>query len=94
MKTLSGWKEIAAHVHQAVRTVQRWEHLGLPVRRVGAGKRAPVIAFAEELDAWEKIAPTRLLNEIEELKTHVTSLQAEVASLKSELKSQKKVGRR
>ena len=58
MKTLSGWKEIAAHMNQGVRAVQRWVRLGLPVHRVGMGKRAPVIGLAEELDAWKSRAKT------------------------------------
>lgn len=84
MKTISGWKEIAIHMNQGLRTVQRWEHLGLPVHRVGKGKRAPVVAFAEELDAWERGIP-RLVDEIRELKSKVTSLEAEIVSLKGEV---------
>ena len=87
MKTLSGWKEIAVHMHQGVRTVQRWERLGLPAHRIGKGKRAPVVAFAEELDAWERIAPRRLIEDIQELKNQVAALQAEVRSLKRGRKS-------
>src|ERR1041385_8288641 len=51
--TLQGWKEVAAELKRAVRTVQRWEHdLGLPVRRVGRGRRSPVLAFKYELESW------------------------------------------
>ena len=82
MRPLSGWKEIATHLNQGLRTAQRWERLGLPIHRMGKGKRAPVIAFAEELDAWEHAAPRRLLDEIQELKNQVGSLQAELRSLK------------
>jgi hypothetical protein len=85
MKTLSGWKEIAAHMHQGLRTVQRWERLGLPVHRVGGGKRAPVIGFAEELEAWRQMAPRRLLDEISELKHQVAALQTQVESMKAAL---------
>jgi hypothetical protein len=50
---LNTWKEIAAHLHRGVRTVQRWEAtLGMPVRRLGATPRAPVVAFQHELDGW------------------------------------------
>ncbi len=50
---LNGWKEIANHVQRGLRTVQRWERdLGFPVRRVGEGARAPVLAASEELDQW------------------------------------------
>ncbi len=74
-------------MRQGVRTVQRCERLGLPVHRVGKGKRAPVIAFAEELDAWERTAPSRLIEDIQELKNQVAALQAEVRSLKRRRKS-------
>ncbi len=49
---LNSWKEIAAYLGRGVRTVQRWEKYGLPVRRVGNGFRAPVIADVSELDCW------------------------------------------
>jgi hypothetical protein len=49
---LNGWKEISKHVQRGLRTVQRWEHLGLPVRRITSGARSPVIARSEELDQW------------------------------------------
>jgi uncharacterized protein YlxW (UPF0749 family) len=84
MKPLSGWKQIAVHLNQGVRTVQRWEILGLPVHRMGKGKRAQVIAFAEEPEAWERTASRRLLDEIQDLKNQVAKLQAEVRSLKAE----------
>jgi hypothetical protein len=51
--TLQSWKEIASELKRGVRTVQRWEReLGLPVRRVGTGPRAPVFAFKDELHSW------------------------------------------
>lgn len=37
-----------------VRTVQRWEKLGMPVRRPVRGTRSRVVAISEELDAWIK----------------------------------------
>ena len=49
---LTGWKEISAHVRFGLRTVQRWERLGLPVKRVSDKRRSPVVADSEELDAW------------------------------------------
>ena len=54
---LNTWKEIAAHLHRGVRTVQRWEAtLGMPVRRLGTTPRAPVLAFQNELDAWRTVS--------------------------------------
>jgi hypothetical protein len=49
---LNSWKEIAAHMNRGVRTVQRWEKEGLPIRRIGKGKRAPVFALTVEIDTW------------------------------------------
>ncbi len=49
---LKGWKEISKHLGCAVRSAQRWEGLGLPVRRPSAHQRSAVLALAEELDAW------------------------------------------
>jgi hypothetical protein len=53
IKTLQSWKEIARYIGRAVRTVQRWELFGLPVRRLpGESSKNPVYAIAHELDAW------------------------------------------
>ena len=49
---LNGWKEIAGHLGRGVRTVQRWEQLGLPVRRPNSKLRSAVICTSEDLDAW------------------------------------------
>lgn len=48
---LNGWKEIAGHLGRGVRTVQRWELLGLPVRRPNSKLRSAVICTSEDLDA-------------------------------------------
>jgi hypothetical protein len=54
-KRLSSWKEIAAHLERAERTVKRWEsERGLPVHRIPGGARGSVYAFSEELDIWLK----------------------------------------
>jgi hypothetical protein len=49
---LNSWKEIAMYLGRGVRTAQRWEQFGLPVRRVAPGPRASVIAHANEIDQW------------------------------------------
>ena len=49
---LSGWKEIAQYLRCGVRTAQRWQSKGLPVRRAYPGPRAPVLAVSEEIDVW------------------------------------------
>ena len=50
---LRGWKEIANHLGYSVRTVQRWESLGIPVYRLRQGSpRSPVMADSTRLDIW------------------------------------------
>ena len=51
-RVLSGWKEIAAYLGRGVRTVQRWEILGLPVRRPNAHLRSAVLTTTAEIDLW------------------------------------------
>ena len=53
VERLDSWKEIAAYLKRDVRTVQRWEgSKGLPVHRLGEGKRVPIYAMRSELDDW------------------------------------------
>src|SRR5215467_7164342 len=53
LEILTGWKEIANHLHRGVRTVQRYERdFGLPIRRPAAKRGSAVIATTVELDAW------------------------------------------
>lgn len=84
---LSGWKEIANYMHRGVRTVQRWELMGLPVRRVTTTNRSPVIACAEDLDVWARSLHVPLLDSIEELRATISSLEAEIRSLKCQLRA-------
>ncbi len=53
---LDSWKAIAEYLQREERTVRRWEHLGLPVRRVARTRGKSVYAFASEIDAWLKSA--------------------------------------
>lgn len=50
--SLQSWKEVATYVGRGVRTVQRWEHLGLPVHRPGNGDRSAVFVLVAELEHW------------------------------------------
>jgi hypothetical protein len=84
MRVLSGWKEIATYLKRGVRTVQRWEHLGLPVHRPMAKDRSAVTALAHELDAWMAATPKRAAT-LEELQAEVAKLQAENEMLKAKL---------
>ncbi len=54
---LKGWKDVAKYLGCGVRTVQRWEKLGMPVRRPIKGKRSAVMAITEELAGWLKRRP-------------------------------------
>ena len=87
---LSGWKEIANYMHRGVRTVQRWELMGLPVRRVKTSSRSPVIALAEDLDVWARSLHVPLLDRIEELRATISSLEAQIRSLKRQLRVRKR----
>lgn len=49
---LTSWKEIASHLSCTVRTAQRWEQGGLPVKRPYPGRRSWVVADSEMLDSW------------------------------------------
>lgn len=84
MKALSGWKEIAGHLHQAIRTVQRWEDSGLPIHRMKT-RACPVFAFEEELDAWKQSAPIRYSEVITRLQARVESLESELSQLRRQV---------
>ena len=50
---LDGWKDIAAYLCRAERTVKRWEaNRGLPIHRVPGGAKASVYAYSDELNEW------------------------------------------
>jgi hypothetical protein len=52
-RTLQSWKQIAGYLGRGVRTAQRWEDLGLPVRRpLPESRKSAVYATTHELDAW------------------------------------------
>jgi tetratricopeptide (TPR) repeat protein len=54
-KRLDSWKEIAAFLGRAERTVKRWEsERGLPVHRLPGGGRSAVFAYSNELADWLK----------------------------------------
>jgi hypothetical protein len=49
---LNSWKEIASYLRCSVRTAQRLERSGMPVRRPAGHLRSAVVAFTDEVDAW------------------------------------------
>jgi len=77
-EVLQSWKEIASYLNRGVRTVQRWQENGLPVRRVGSGPRPPVIAVREEIDRWMRSAKGQ-----QSLATSETSQALDLASVRN-----------
>jgi Tfp pilus assembly protein PilF len=52
-KRLDSWKEIAAYLGRAERTVKRWEaERGMPVHRIPGSERGAVFAYDGELQEW------------------------------------------
>ena len=53
---LRSWKDISAYLGCDTRTCHRWEaRHGMPVHRAeGGGRKSPVFAYRDELDAWFK----------------------------------------
>jgi hypothetical protein len=82
---LSGWKEIANYLGRGVRTVQRWEKLGLPIRRPSAQLRTAVLARGSDLDAWLANASTRSQIIVPEWRLRIEALENENAELRREL---------
>ena len=59
---LSGWKQIAQYLKCGIRSAQRWQRIGLPVKRLYVGRRSPVLADSEQIDLWLKDGNLRHLN--------------------------------
>lgn len=57
---LKSWKDIAEYLGCGVRTAQRWEKLGMPVRRPRKGIRSAAVALSEELEGWLKKQSTAI----------------------------------
>lgn len=85
-KLLSSWKEIAQYLGKGVRTVQRWEHLGLPVHRPKEGPHV-IIAYTHEIDAWvaggQPVEAADLQAKVCELKAENQRLKAQLDALKA-----------
>lgn len=50
MTIVNGWKEIGECLRVTARTTEKWERLGLPVRRVSNTSRSAVVAFSNEIE--------------------------------------------
>lgn len=88
MKILNGWKEIAECLSATPRTAQRWERLGLPVRRVSTSRRSPIVATSEEIENWIREKRTRFENgSIQESAIAFRTTRRETQKLVVELKA-------
>jgi predicted DNA-binding transcriptional regulator AlpA len=89
---LTSWKEIAAYMGCAVRTVQRYEHQsGLPVRRPTGKSRGSVIATRAEIDAWIAAAPIRETFTLTRVKDSQARAQAQADRLESGVDAMRKL---
>jgi hypothetical protein len=86
MKLLNSWKEIATHLGCSVRTAQRFELMGLPVRRPAGHSRSAVVAFADEIDAWMASFRTGVAVVTSALVVHESEQQRRMQHEISELK--------
>lgn len=99
MTILNGWKEIANYLGRGVRTVQRWEHLGLPVHRPRGASRSAVTALADEMNAWVAACPSSpddlldLQEDNKMLRTENEKLREQCSSLRRQLEENKLVTR-
>lgn len=95
-RVLSGWKEIACYLGRGVRTVQRWEKLGLPVRRPNAHLRSAVLTGTSEIDAWMRCCGNgrpeaqRAESKYDLLAAMVEQLRSENQELRSEVEALKR----
>ncbi len=79
-KVLQSWKEIALYMNRGVRTVQRWEHYGLPIHRPAGRSRSAVLAMTNELDGWIQSSPVLKSNP----ENGAAEMQAELTALREE----------
>ena len=96
---LSGWKEIARYLGRGVRTVQRWEQLGLPVSRPNGHLRSSVCTTTADVDDWllqcrsgrnraiddSESAGCAHVHELSELKREVARLNTEIDELRRDV---------
>ena len=85
MTILNGWKDIARYCGRGVRTVQRWERVGLPIHRPHKKLRSAVFAFAEQLNEWAAAVPMRQTDLIAELEAEVARLRHDNETLRAQL---------
>lgn len=94
---LTGWKEISKYLRFGLRTVQRWERNGLPVKRVTTSPRSPVVADSEELDAWilhRMQLPPGAPRHLAENRERARELRTKAAEIRKELRARMDVLRK
>lgn len=94
---LIGWKEISKYLRFGIRTVQRWERNGLPVKRVNNSPRSPVVADSEELDAWilhRMQLPTGASQELADNRKRARELRLQGQEIRKELQERMAVLRK
>lgn len=94
---LIGWKEISKYLRFGIRTVQRWERNGLPVKRVNNSPRSPVVADSEELDAWilhRMQLPTGASQELADNRKRARELRLQGQAIRKELQDRMAVLRK
>jgi phage terminase Nu1 subunit (DNA packaging protein) len=85
---LNSWKEIASYLNCSVRTAQRFEQLGMPVRRPSGHLRSAVIAMTDELEAWlgdSRNGAAQVVTRVAFHSERGKSIRAEIAVLKQRM---------
>src|SRR5262249_7001167 len=65
----------SAHLHCGVRSAQRWQGEGLPIRRVTSSPRSHVFAYSEQLDSWLRDGDLRQAHDTDRISVHLRSQQ-------------------
>ena len=81
---LTCWKDIARFFGKGVRTVQRWEALGMPVYRPN-GDNCAVFADPEELQRWAMLRSGLVMAMEESLARELTHSERRVILLAEEI---------
>jgi hypothetical protein len=81
---LTSWKEIAVYLSKGVRTVQRWERLGLPVHRPSVDAHI-IIAFPAEIEEWLRKTPVASSGELGRLQSRLSELESENEQLRQQI---------
>ena len=90
---LYGWKEIAHYMGCGIRTAQRRQREGLPVKRITEGPRAHVIALSDEIDMWLRnvhstsAVPVGVLNDIQRTRALRFKLRREAETLRFRMRA-------